>query len=302
MKVALKTAVRILALALVYFVCFIVVAGALLSTTTDQPSPSEGGAALPAMLVVSLVQAVVWTYVILRSRWNGWKLVLSVLLVTYGVGTLMPQIETAYFITRLPPGMLPRLFIAGLIVAAVFAPLAVLILGKIRSHANGPSTESRLTMPAGAWIVRLALIALAYVIIYFTFGYFIAWKNEAVVTYYGGNDPGSFITHMRNTFRSEPMLFLLQIGRALLWTAIAIPVIKMMKGQWWEASLAVALLFAMTSAQLLIPNPLMPEEVRVAHLVETATSNFLFGWLVVAILLFRSKRRADGAAGVQARL
>ena len=281
MKLALKTAIQVLALALVYFVCFVVVSGALLSTTTDQPSPSEAGAALAAILVVSLVQAVVWTYVIRRSRWGGWKLVLSVFFVTYGVATLMPQIETAYFVTRLPPGMLPRLFIAGLIIAAVFAPLAVLILGKRRYE---PSSESRLKMPASAWLIKLALIAVAYVVIYFTFGYFVAWKNEAVVAYYGGHDPGSFITHMRNTLRSEPMLFVLQIARALLWTAIAVPVIKMMKGKWWEAGLAVALLFAMTSAQLLIPNPLMPAEVRMAHLVETVTSNFLFGWLVVAIL------------------
>lgn len=302
MKTALKTVIQLLALALVYFVCFVVVSGALLSTTTEQPSPSGAGAALAAILVVSLIQAAVWTYVIRRSRWNGWKLILTVFFVTYGVATLMPQIETAYFVTGLPPGMLPRLFIAGLIIAAVFAPLAVLILGKIRSHSNGSSAESRLTMPASAWLLRLALIAVAYVVIYFTFGYFVAWKNEAVVAYYGGNDPGSFITHMRNTFRSEPMLFLLQVGRALLWTAIAIPVIRMMKGQWWEAGLAVALLFAMTSAQLLIPNPLMPAEVRMAHLVETVTSNFLFGWLVVAILLWQSKWRADGAAGIHARL
>ncbi len=302
MKTALKTVIQLLALALVYLVCFVVVSGALLSTTTEQPSPSEAGAALAAILVVSLIQAAVWTYVIRRSRWSGWKLVLTVFFVTYGVATLMPQIETAYFVTRLPPGMLPRLFIAGLIIAAVFAPLAVLILGKIRSHSIGSSAESRLTMPASAWIVRLALIAVAYVVIYFTFGYFVAWKNEAVVAYYGGNDPGNFITHMSNTFRSEPMLFLLQIGRALLWTAIAIPVIRMMKGRWWEAGLGVALLFAMTSAQLLIPNPLMPAEVRMAHLVETVTSNFLFGWLVVAILVARSKWGADGTAGIHARL
>lgn len=129
------------------------------------------------------------------------------------------------------------------------------------------------------------MIVVAYVVIYFTFGYFIAWKNEAVVAYYGGNDPGSFITHIGNVMRTEPQLFLLQVVRALLWTAFALPVIRMMKGKWWEAGLAVALLFAMTSSQLLIPNPLMPPEVRMAHLVETVTSNFLFGWLVVIVLL-----------------
>src|SRR6185503_7276004 len=171
----------------------------------------------------------------------------------------------------------------GLIIAAIFSPLAVLILGKARSRTNGAANELRL--PLSSWILRVALIVVAYVVIYFTFGYFIAWKNEAVVAYYGGSDPGSFFTHMGNVLRSEPLLILLQIGRALLWTAIAVPVINMMNGKRWEAGLAVALLFAMTSAQLLIPNPLMPAAVRMAHLVETVTSNFLFGWLVVLILV-----------------
>ena len=127
--------------------------------------------------------------------------------------------------------------------------------------------------------------------IYFTFGYFIAWKNEAVRAFYGGTDPGNIITHLANLLRDEPLLFLLQVVRALLWTAIAWPVIKMMKGEWWESGLAVALLFAVMTSLLLLPNPLMPAEVRMAHLLETATSNFLFGWLVVLILQSNFLRR-----------
>ena len=284
MKAVIKTAIRFLALVVVYLVCFVVVSGALLATTTDQPSPDEAGATLLALLVVSLINAAVWTFVLQRSHWTGWKLILAVFFVLYGVSTLMPQIETAYFV-RLPPGMLPRLFLAGLIIAAVFSPLAVLIFGKIRSQVDGTTGEPQLRMPVSSWIARLAVILIAYVVIYFTFGYFIAWKTPAVVEYYGGNDPGSFITHMSNVLRTEPLLVLLQIARGLLWVAIAIPVIKIMNGKRWEAGLAVALLFAMTSAQLLIPNPLMPAEVRMAHLMETVTSNFLFGWLIVFVLV-----------------
>jgi hypothetical protein len=283
-KVVIKTAIRFLALVVVYLVCFVVVSGALLSTTTDQPSPDEAGATLLALLVVSLINAAVWTLVIQRSHWSGWRLILAVFFVLYGVSTLMPQIETAYFV-RLPPGMLPRLFLAGLIIAAVFSPLAVLIFGKIPSHHDETTDPRLLRMSVSEWVVKLAVIVVAYVVIYFTFGYFIAWKNPAVVAYYGGNDPGSFITHITNVLRTEPLLFLLQVARGLLWAAIALPVIKMMKGNRWEVGLAVALLFAMTSAQLLIPNPLMPAAVRMAHLVETVTSNFLFGWLVVLVLV-----------------
>jgi hypothetical protein len=125
-----------------------------------------------------VINAAVWTYIIRRSRWTGWRLILTVFFVFYGVGTLMPQIETAYFVTHLPPGMLPRLFVAGLILAAVFAPLAVLILGKAKHRESGPANDSWLKKPAAAWIVKLSLIVVTYVVLYFTFGYFIAWKNE----------------------------------------------------------------------------------------------------------------------------
>ena len=280
MKTFIVTAIRLVAVTILYFVCFAVVSGALLSNASEQQGDPK--ATLLALFVVSLINAAVWTYVIFRSHWTGWKLILAVFFIFFGVSTLMPQIESAYFITRLPPGLLPRLFLAGVIIAAVFAPLAVLILGKAKSQATG-STE-RLKMPMRIWIAKSSLIVIAYVILYFTFGYFIAWRNAAVRDYYGGSDPGSFMVHLANLLRDEPLLFVLQAARALLWTAIAVPVIKMMKGEWWESGLAVALLFAVMTSQLLLPNPLMPEEVRMVHLMETATSNFLFGWLVVLIL------------------
>lgn len=279
----LKTAFRVVGMTIVYFVCFAVVSGALLAPATKQDVPAEAGATLLALVLVSFINAAVWTYVILRSRWAGWRLILTVFLVFYGVSTIMPQIESAYFITRLPPGMVPRLFIAGLIIAAVFAPLAVLILGKARSSTNESARTLPLKMSGGA-IVRLLLLVAAYLILYFTFGYFIAWRNAAVRAYYGGGDPAGFISHITSLVQHEPLLFLLQAVRAVLWSVIAVPVIRMTKGEWWESGLAVALLFAVMTSQLLLPNPLMPPEVRMIHLIETATSNFLFGWLVVLIL------------------
>jgi len=273
----IKTAIRVSAVTILYFVCFAVVSGALLAPASEQPDPAQAGATLLALFLVSLINAAVWSYVILRSRWTSWKLILTIFFIFFGVSTVMPQIESAYFITRLPPGMLPRLFLAGLIMAAIFAPLVVLILGKAKRSTNE-------TTPLKITPVKLLLIVVVYVFLYFTFGYFIAWKNPAVRAYYGGSDPAGFISHITSLVRSEPMLFVLQAVRALMWTAIAVPVIKMMKSEWWEHGLAVALLFAVMTSQLLLPNPLMPTEVRMAHLVETATSNFLFGWLVVLIL------------------
>jgi hypothetical protein len=283
-KIVLLTAIRFLAVTVLYFVSFVVVSGALLANAADQSTTADASATLSALLLISFINAAIWTYVIRRSRWTGWKLIVTVFLVFYGSGTVMPQIETAYFITSLQHGMLPRLFLAGIIIAAVFAPLAVLILGKARAQANENSLDTRLPISTGSWVARLSLIVAVYLVIYFTFGYFIAWKSAAVRAFYKGTDPGNIFTHLANVLRAEPLLFVLQAVRALLWAALAVPVIKLMRGDWWESGLAVALLFAVMTALLLLPNPLMPAEVRMAHLLETATSNFLFGWLVVLIL------------------
>jgi hypothetical protein len=284
MKATVIIAIRLLALTVLYFICFAAVSAALLPAASEQAAPVQAGAALVALLAVSLLNTLVLGYVVIRSRWAGWKLVLAIFFVFYGVMTVMPQIETAFFLTRLPSGMLPRLFLSGAIIAALFSSLAVLILGKRRSNPTESNRHSRLDMPVGEWVGKLSLIVIAYLVIYFTFGYFIAWKSAAVRAYYGGSDPGSFLAQMRSVVRDTPLLLPLQVVRAILWTAIAVPVIRMMKGQWWEAGLAVALLFAVTGSQLLLPNPLMPQEVRMVHLLETATSNFLFGWLIVLIL------------------
>jgi hypothetical protein len=284
MRATVLIAIRLLVLSFSYFICFAAVSAALLPSIPEQPASSPSGSALVALLTVSLLNTLVLGYLILRSRWAGWKLILAIFFVLYGVTTVMPQIETAFFVTRLPPGMLPRLFLSGAIIAALFSSLAVVILGRRRSNSS-ESNRGRLDMPLGEWVAKLALIVIAYSIIYFSFGYFIAWKSAAVRNYYGGSDPGSFLAQMSSVLRSTPLLVPLQAARAILWTIIAVPVIRMMKGQWWETGLAVALLFAVVmSSQLLLPNPLMPEAVRMVHLLETATSNFLFGWVVVLVL------------------
>lgn len=276
--------IRVVGLIAIHFICFTLISAALFPPPAKELTPAEAGAALTAMLAVSVLSTIVLAYIIIRSRYSRWHLFLAIFVVLYGVMTVMPQIETAYFV-KLPSGMLPRLFLFGAVFAAVFSLFAVLVLGKTKPEGNSNENRSLLKMPASEWLVKLGIIVIAYLVLYFTFGYFIAWKSEAVRAYYGGSDPGSFLAQMNSVLRDTPLLVPLQIVRAILWTAIAAVVIQMMKGRWWEAGLAVALMFAVVlSSQLLLPNPLMPSEVRMVHLVETASSNFIFGWLIVFVL------------------
>lgn len=299
MKTALSIVLRVIALTIVLFISFALAAGVVGLQDSSQSSEQAGGAALTLFAVCAL-ETVVMAYLILRSRWAGWKLIATVFVAFYGVTTFMSQIESAVFLTRLPSGMVPRLLLMGAVIAALFSPMAVLILGKRKSGAADTSSNSRLIMPGSEWAWKLLVIALAYLILYFTFGYFIAWRNPAVAAYYGGTDPGSFFAQMETVLRDTPWLIPFQIMRAMLWVALALPVIRMLKGEWPETAIAVGLLFSVVmNAQLLLPNPYMPEPVRMAHLVETASSNFIFGVFIGWLL---TKRHAFARGPIMQRV
>jgi hypothetical protein len=289
MRVTAILAGRVIALSIVLFVSFSVAAG-VVGQPPGASVPEPSGSAALALVVVCVLDTIVLTHFILRSRWTGWRLVATVFFVFYGVSTFMPQIESAVFITRLPEGMLPRLFLMGALFAAPFSVAAVLILGKRKSNDSAAGENSRLVMPGSEWAWKLAAIAVVYVMLYFTFGYFIAWRNPAVREYYGGSDPGGFLAQMGTVVRETPWLVPFQVLRAMLWTLLALPVVRSLKGAWQETAISVGFIFAvLMSDLLLLPNPYMPESVRMSHLVETALSDFIFGAFVGWLLM---KRRA----------
>lgn len=285
-------AFRILSLAIIYMVCFSLVF-ALVIPRQEGVSDAEQAAVLPALVTLSFLNTAVLAYVVARSNWSGLRLTLSLIFVIFGVTTFMPQIETAIFVT-LPNGLLPRLFIAGFLFSTIISPLLVLMLGKLKAP---NSVESgRLPQSMTEWVWKLSLIAIVYVVLYFTFGYFVAWQSPAVRAYYGGSEAGNFFAQMYVTFRDTPWLLPFQLLRGLIWAALALPVIRMMKNGTWEPGLAVALLFGVVmNTQLLLPNPLMPKDVRMAHLIETAMSNFIFGWVLVWILKLRLREKITGS-------
>ena len=284
MKRALFLALKVIALTIILFIC-VAVAGTVVGLQDNTQTPADANAAVPTLVAVCFLQTIVLTYLILRSRWTGWRLMAAVFVAFYGVTTFVPQIESAVFLTRLPPGTVPRLFLMGALIAAPYSALAVLILGKRKAETVDGQPDSRLDMPVSEWTWKIAVIVVAYLILYFTFGYYIAWRNPAVLEYYGGTDPGGLLPQMASVLRKTPWLVPLQILRALCWAGLGMLVIRMMKGQWLESALVIALLFSVVmNVLLLLPNAYMPAPVRMAHLVETGSSNFIFGLLIGGLL------------------
>ena len=246
------------------------------------PVPPSGSF-MAIVLTVMLLQTIALTYPIVRSKWNGWKLALAVFLLFFGTVTFMGQIESLVYLGgKMPDGMLQGLFAMGLFTAAVFSPVAVLVLGRWNTGAADPATSGRREpVSAGEWAWKTAVSGFVFLSLYYLFGYFVAWENPLVREYYGGTDPGSFFAQMISIVKSTPWMLPFQFLRGLLWVALAVLVIRMMKEPWWQVAVAVSLLFTVPSIYLLFPNPMMPDAVRMAHLVETAPYQFLFGWFVV---------------------
>ena len=230
---------------------------------------------------MSVLNTAFLTYITVRSRWSGWKLIVTLAVVFFGVATVMPQIETAVFVRTLPPGFLSRLFLAGFLFSFLYAPLLVLLVGNRR---QSEFTAPRVKVNSSDAVIKIIIAAFIYVVLYFTFGYFIAWQSPALRAYYGGGNANGFLTQLNETWRANRWLFPFQLLRGLLWTLLALPIIRMLRGQRLEKAVVVGLLFAIVTSQLLLPNPLMPYEVRMRHLVETASSNFFFGCIVVWLL------------------
>jgi hypothetical protein len=293
MKTIIVTTLRFLLLVVIFIFLFTVANGfALPANAGFESTPEEMQQSAILIPFVSLLMVGVLTYLVWRSRWHGWKLAGTLFVVFYGIYTFLSQIESSVFpgvTSRMPPGLLGGLFGAGVLLALPFSLLAVWILGKTHGDPAGDAQNDRLVMPAAEWAWKLAAIVILYEIVYFSFGYFVAWRTPGLPEFYGGQDDG-FVSVLGNTMRDTPWLPLLQIPRTLIWTCIGGLIIRMHKGTALETSLAVGLAFSiLMAAPLLFPNPIMGPVVARAHFYEVSSSNLLFGFLLSQILLWKTK-------------
>jgi hypothetical protein len=198
----------------------------------------------------------------------------------YGISTVVTQIDSIAFLSnKLPPGMIRALFVQGAITTALFAPLAVLLLGKWRNRTETPSHSSgHLTVASAAW--RVAGLVIAFVFLYLFFGYYVAWQNPELRSYYNGPAYATFLDALKGNWMNSRWVFPVAAFRGLLYIAFMYPVIRMLRVQRWEVAMAVAFFLAAWTTVLLLPNPLMPASVSRSHLWETFSFSLVFGALL----------------------
>jgi hypothetical protein len=300
LRTILLTGLRILAVCLLFAVCF-AVGGALSGldkigqqTVASQPVPPAKQQVpqmpedfLRSFLIFTLCVGGTLSYVILRSRWDGWMLAGAIFVSMYGISTVASQLDSIAFLSnKLPQGMIRAIFVQGAIAAALFAPLAVLVLGKWRAASVRAPRSPAASLKVASILLRLAILVAAFVFLYMFFGYYVAWRNSELQRYYGGPEIATFWAALGHNWTSSRWIYVLAAFRALLYIACLYPLVRMLHTSRPESALAAALFSACWTTALLLPNPLMPASVARSHFWETLGFSLVFGALAGWLLCF----------------
>jgi hypothetical protein len=235
-----------------------------------------------AFLLNGVVNAFLFVWAMRRSSFRGLLMVAQLATLSFGAQVFMTQIETAYFISAFPllygNFELYKIVLRGLLTSVIFTFFVTLIGGGFSKKARPKaffSIQSNLAVRAGAWL------ALVYVVLYFLFGYFVAWQSQDVRLFYGGPaELNSFFNQIRQFLMDRPEVPVFQYFRAVLWMLCLVPLFQGFSGKRIELTILSGLSLALLpTVQLSFPNPLMPVGVSQAHFWEVSISTGIFGAL-----------------------
>ena len=202
----------------------------------------------------------------LRSEWKGWKLWMALFAVPAVIATVN-MIEGILFLTNVT---IDWRGVTGLTVAA-YALAAALWVPIFRSKSTN--------LEANEWAIpehnfiqrlwRLAFCSAAYVFLYFLAGMIIF---PYVRDFYATQHIPSFGQIVSLQFFLRGPAFVL----------VCLVLLRMFRLPGLSGALAVGLAFTLLSgvATLILPNPIFPDAVRLVHLCEVTSSNFVFGCVV----------------------
>jgi hypothetical protein len=268
--------------------CFLWVLSIMVSNSLLKVQPPEAGnpsTVLFFMWLCCVLEAAALHLYMVNCRLTGGLRGLGVFIILFSIQFVFTQMETVYFLDdqTIPYQVVLASLLAGLFSSLLFS----LYLAYRYPEKLSPAQPYPHTKKMSLLVIILGVIV--YPAIYFLAGYFIAWQSEAVRIYYTGSpELASFPQIMAGNFQSG--LYYFQVFRGIIWTLLGLAILySLVPRQWTVQGLVLGILFALLmSSQLLLPNPYMPDQIRVMHAVETSTSNFIWG-MVIAFSVHRTR-------------
>lgn len=222
---------------------------------------------LPAGWPVVLSSALTAGVLTLGLMWSDAKIAqgfLAVLLLYFAVGYIN-TLDEAVFFHVMPASQITADLLGGLFMSLVLAAVLVFAPPLRGSGAAVWNVRSKL------WFF-IPLLALAYVVIYFAAGLLV---QPYVMWFYKSRPLPGLAT-----------LLVVEFLRGILYVVAAWPWLALLRRRRLHAALFLGASYSILGgiAPLLLPNALMPAQIRLAHGFEVGISNFVFGALVAWVL------------------
>ena len=291
-----KTFFKLLLAIIVYTIVFIL-ANAIMPFSQGFKELGLSSSGDPMAFVFFLICSA-WTcfaafFAIKHTDYSGKKLFINLLCVLFFVQYFMTQIETLFFGHAFPA--LTKLDAILLILVGLFPLLGAIAL-LIKFFQNKNAVYEKAVINIKDIVLKLGIIGIIYFCMYMVFGYFVAWQFEELRLFYSGStDKLSFWGQMANNIKTNPIIIPFQIVRGILFGIAIIPIKNMVNKSKTVFIITVCLIYLSTGIVLLIPNPLFPDIVRIAHLIEMLSSMLLFGIIVGCILYGDNKSKITSA-------
>ncbi|NLG02480.1 MAG: hypothetical protein GX567_01385, partial [Clostridia bacterium] len=198
-----------------------------------------------------------------HARCKGKELYMAVIGSVFFTLSFMTQIETIIFGSAFEGLSLHDilLMVLGDFISISLTGLLYILILKRKTQEH-----EIMTIDWKKFVKCLLLNGLIYMVIYFIFGYFVAWKSEDLRIFYSGSaeDPGFFYRLYVNA-RDNFIIYPIQYVRGILFTLGIIPLMRIRWKSKYGFMISVCAVFLCTGMGLIVPNFLFPDAVRLAH-------------------------------------
>jgi hypothetical protein len=261
--------------AVVYTILQSVIGGLLLSSV-----PTPPGNALPFFLASNVLVSAVAVALASRLPARGWRRSGVLFLALWGIPA-NNLVEAVFFSLDIPRSVLPLLFANAFCASLVLAVVVDRLV-----PAAAPAGTAAVPRTLASWVARGAACDVGYIAAYMVAGMFV-WP------------------YVQGFYSSRPLpdlraVLSMQVFRGLVFTAIVAMLVRRLSAGRLAAAILVGVTLSLVGGviPLMVPNPFMPAAIRLAHMIETASSNLLWGFgaaLALAASAMAAPNRARAA-------
>jgi len=215
-------------------------------------------------------------FIIKNTYFGGRKLFLNLVIVMFFIQSFTQHIDTLFIGSAFPT--MTRLNIILIMLSGLFSLLATVPL-LIYFFQNKNNVIETLKLNIQSLIKKLGIIGIIYLFFYMFFGLFVIMRIEEFRMFYSSLEINPI------------MLIPFQILRGIMLGIFVLPLKSMIKTKNIFI-ISICLVYLCMAVDLIMPNDLLPTNIRIAHLIEMTISMILFGIIVGNIMWGRQKTSA----------